>query len=89
MSGAMVFGAIAVTEQNAVVVHGARRVPVAWVDRDNSLWKQQVSSRFAPAPADSGSWQTYSSVLTPPEPPETRGSSSSSATEPQVKHAKK
>jgi len=52
-----------------------------------------VSSRFAPAPADSGSWQTYSNVLTqaPVEPPETVSAGSSTATEPHglTRHAKK
>jgi hypothetical protein len=63
LSGAMCYGGISVTENNQIVVHAARRVPISWPDRDNSLWKQRVSSRFAPAPADSGSWQTFSSVL--------------------------
>ena len=93
MSGAMCYGGIAVTENNQIVVHAARRVPTSWPDRDNGLWKQRVSSRFAPAPADSGSWQTYSNVLTqaPVEPPETVSAGSSTATEPHglTRHAKK
>jgi hypothetical protein len=69
MPGAMCYSGIGVVENNAVIVHAARRVPTSWPDRDNGLWKQRVGSRFAPAPADSGSWQTYSSVLTPPVTP--------------------
>ena len=62
----------ALLKTNAVVVHAARRVPISWPDRDNGLWKMRVANRFAPAPADSGSWQTYSSVLaSPSSSPET------------------
>jgi Phage major capsid protein E. len=62
-AGAIVYGAISVVEDIGVQIFAATRVPTSWSDKDNSVWTQRVSSRYAPSPGDTASWQTYSSVI--------------------------
>ena len=64
--GSMCFGAISITEDRAIQVYAAKRVPQSWADRENGLWRQRLSSRFCPVPSDSASWQIFASVLTAP-----------------------
>jgi flagellar biosynthesis GTPase FlhF len=66
--GAMCYGAVAASEDRAIQIYAAKRVPQSWSDKDNALWRQRVSSRFCPVPGDSASWQTYSSVLASASP---------------------
>jgi hypothetical protein len=48
LGGNMNYGAVSITEDRAITIYAARRVPQSWPDKNNGLWRQRVSSRFCP-----------------------------------------
>jgi hypothetical protein len=52
--GSMAYGAVAISEDRAITIHAAKRVPQCWSHRDNGLWRRRVSSRFCPVPGRFG-----------------------------------
>jgi Phage major capsid protein E len=65
-AGTMTYGAISLVEDEGIAIYAAERVADSFANKGGGTWTQRVSSRYAPCPGDSSSWQTFTVVAPAP-----------------------